>query len=166
MTTDVRHRRGFHLLEVMIAVAIVGILAALAIPSFLIRRTMNEITDAMTLADIAKPPIALAWAAIQDFPADNANAGLPAADKIVNQYITSVAIKDGAILITFGNSANQVINGKILTLRPAVVEDEPVVPITWICGNAAAPPKMTVKGVNKTNIPDLYLPYKCRTPGA
>ena len=85
------------------------------------------------------------------FPNDNETAGLPAADKIVNQFITSVEVKDGAILITFGNSANHVIKGKLLTLRPAVVEDAPVVPITWICGNAAAPDRMTLKGVNKTN---------------
>ena len=160
-----QRRKGFHLIEIMIAVAIVGILATLAIPSLLIRNTMHEITDASALADIVKPPIAQAWAGVQDFPVDNAGAGLPAADKIVNQYITSVAVKDGAILITFGNSANQVINGKVLTLRPAVVEDAPIVPITWICGNASAPPKMTIKGVNKTSIPDLYLPYNCRTPG-
>ena len=156
---------GFHLLEVMIAVAVVGVLLTLAIPSLLIRRTMNEISDAIPLADIAKPPIAQAWAAVQVLPNDNETAGLPPADKIVNQFITSVAVKDGAILITFGNSASQVIIGKVLTLRPAVVEDAPVVPVTWICGNAVAPDKMTIKGVNKTTIPDLYLPYRCRAPG-
>jgi type IV pilus assembly protein PilA len=160
-----RHRNGFHLVELMIVVAIVGILATLAIPSYLIRNTMHEITEAAAIADIAKPPIALAWAAVQDFPATNADAGLPVADKIVNRYVTSVAVKDGAILITFGNSANQVITGQVLTLRPAVVEDAPIVPVVWICGDAAAPDKMTIKGVNKTTIPEMYLPYNCRAPG-
>jgi len=116
----------------------------------------------LPLADIVKPPVALSWAMLQTFPADNAAAGLPVADKIVNNYISSVAIQGGAINITFGNKANGVIRGKILSLRPAVVEDAPIVPVTWVCGYATAPEKMTVKGENKTNLPPGYLPVRCR----
>ena len=47
-------------------------------------------------------------------------------------------------------------NGKVLTLRPAVVEEAPVVPVAWVCGSAEAPDKMTVKGKNETNIPDTF----------
>jgi type IV pilus assembly protein PilA len=50
----------------------------------------------------------------------------------------------------------------MLTLRPAVVEDAPVVPITWVCGYATAPDKMTIKGTNNTTVPAPYLPIKCR----
>jgi hypothetical protein len=77
--------------------------------------------------------------------------------------ITSVAIQNGAINITFGNKANNVILGKVLTLRPAVVEDAPIVPVTWVCGYATAPEKMTVKGENQTNIPPGLLPIRCRS---
>ena len=62
---------------------------------------------------------------LQTFPPDNATAGLPVADKIVNNAISSVAVQDGAIHVTFGNRANAVIAGKILTLRAAMVEDAP-----------------------------------------
>ena len=72
-------------------------------------------------------------------------------------------VQDGAIQITFGNSASGVINGKILTLRPAVVEDAPIVPVAWVCGNANPPEKMTVKGENRTDIPVNYLPLNCRS---
>ncbi len=160
-----RRHDGFTLMEMVAVLAVVGILATMAVPSYLNRMVREEIVAAAPLADIAKTPIALSWSTAQVFPPDNASAGLPPADKIVNNYISSVAVQDGAIQITFGNNAKGVIGGKILTLRPAVVEDAPIVPVTWVCGNANAPDKMTVKGENKTNIPVNYLPFNCQGSG-
>ena len=157
------HTRGFTLLEMMVVIGIVAILALMAIPTYQDKFIRDQIAEALPLADIAKPPVALSWAVLQTFPADNAAAGLPVAEKIVNNTIRSVAVQGGAIDITFGNKANKVILGKILTLRPAVVEDAPIVPVTWVCGYATTPEKMTVKGENKTNIPPGYLPIRCRS---
>ena len=154
--------RGFTLIELMVVVGILAILALLAIPTYQDKFVRDQIAEALPLADIVKPPVAASWALLQSFPADNAAAGLPVADKIVNNTISSVAIQGGAIHITFGNRANGAIRGKILTLRPAVVEDAPIVPVTWVCGYAAPPEKMTVKGENKTNLPPGYLPVRCR----
>ena len=156
------HRDGFSMIEVMVAVAIVAVLATLAIPNFTGSIVRDQIVSAVPLADIAKKPVAMSWAAVQAFPADNAAAGLPAPDKIVNNYISSVTIQDGAIQITFGNNVNRNIAGKILTLRPAVVEDAPIVPVAWVCGYAAVPGNMTAKGENRTDIPTGYLPVSCR----
>jgi type IV pilus assembly protein PilA len=156
------HTRGFTLLEMMVVIGVVAILALMAIPTYQDKFIRDQIAEALPLADIAKPPVVLSWAVLQTFPADNAAAALPIAEKIVNNYIKSVAIQNGAINITFGNKANNVILGKVLTLRPAVVEDAPVVPVTWVCGYATAPEKMTIKGENKTNIPPGYLPIRCR----
>ena len=153
---------GFTLVEMMVVIGIVAILALMAIPTYQDKFIRDQVAEALPLADLAKPPVALSWAVLQTFPADNAAAGLPVAEKIVNNYIKSVAIQNGAINITFGNKANNVILGKVLTLRPAVVEDAPVVPVTWVCGYATAPEKMTIKGENKTNIPPGYLPIRCR----
>lgn len=153
---------GFTLVEMMVVIVVIGILALMAAPNFQDTIVRNEIKEALPLADIAKQPVALAWAATQTLPRDNAEVLLPVAEKIVNNQISSVAIKDGAINITFGNRCNGVIKGKVLTLRPAVVEDAPVVPVTWVCGTAEAPDKMVVKGVNATNIPDTFLPFNCR----
>ena len=156
-----RHR-GFTLLELMVVVGVVAILALLALPTYQDKAIRDQIAEALPLADIAKPPVAMSWALLQNFPADNAAAGLPVAEKIVNNYISSVSIRAGAIDITFGNHAQGAIRGKILTLRPAVVEDAPIVPVTWVCGYATAPEKMTLKGENKTNLPPGWLPLKCR----
>ena len=153
---------GFSMMELVVAIAVVAILATLAVPSYLDKIVRDQIAEALPLADIAKIPIAGSWAALQSFPADNAAAGLPVPDKIVNNFVSSVAVRDGAIDLTFGNRASGVIKGKVLTLRAAVVEDAPIVPVTWVCGYAAAPGKMTVMSADKTNIPAVYLPLRCR----
>jgi type IV pilus assembly protein PilA len=150
------------MIEIMVAVAIIGILAALAMPGLQGSIVRDQVVAALPLADIAKKPVALSWASLQVLPVDNAGAGLPAPDKIVNNHISAVAVEDGAIQITFGNSASGVIAGKILTLRPAVVEDTPVVPVAWVCGYGTVPGNMTAKGENRTSIPAGYLPASCR----
>ena len=154
--------RGFTVLEMLVVVGVVATLALMSLPSFIEKTVRDQIAEALPLADIAKPPVALAWALAQALPADNAAAGLPPADKIVGNYVSSVAVQDGAINMTFGNRINSTLKGKVLTLRPAVVADAPAVPIAWVCGNAGVPDKMTVKGVNRTDVPAGYLPLKCR----
>jgi type IV pilus assembly protein PilA len=158
------HRHGFTMLEMAAVLAIIAILAIIAVPGFQDRIIRDQIVSAVPLADIVKAPIALSWATVQALPRDNAAAGLPSAEKIVNNYISAVSVHDGAIDITFGNSANGLIKGKILTLRPAIVADAPIVPVAWVCGNAGGPGQMTVKGENRTDIQANYLPLNCRAP--
>ena len=155
-------RAGFTLIEMMVVCAVIAILALTAIPSFQDSIVRDQINTALPLADIAKNPVAASWSVFQAFPPDNAAAGLPPADKIVSNHISSVLVENGALHITFGNRANGVIKDKILTLRPAVVEDAPVVPVAWVCGYAEPPDKMTAIGQNRTNIPARFLPFICR----
>jgi type IV pilus assembly protein PilA len=149
------------MLEMAIVLAVIAVLTLIALPGLGNRVIRQQITSALPLVDIAKAPVALSWATAQTFPADNAAAGLPPAEKIVNTYISAVAINNGAIDITFGNSANAPIRGKLLTLRPAVVTDAPIVPVTWVCASASVPGGMTVIGEDRTNIPVNYLPFSC-----
>ena len=154
--------RGFTLIEILIVIGVVAILALLALPNYSTRIIQEQIVEALPLADIAKPPVALGWAVTQTFPADNAAAGLPVPEKIVSNLVSSVSLEGGVINITFGNRANNQIVGKVLSIRPAVVEDSPIVPITWLCGFAPTPGKMSAKGMNKTTIPANQLPLRCR----
>jgi len=153
---------GFSMMELLVVLAIIAILALMAVPNFSEKIVRDQILEALPLADIAKAPIAAAWATGKTFPVDNESAGLPAADKIVNNFVSAVRVREGAIDLTFGNRAHAQIRGKVLTLRAAVVDEAPVVPVTWVCGHATAPDKMTLRGLNNTNIPKLYLPLKCR----
>jgi type IV pilus assembly protein PilA len=155
-------RRGFTMMEMMAVIAVIAILATLAVPSYLERIVRDQIKASLPLADIAKQPIATAWASTQSFPPDNAAAGLPVAEKIVSNYVSALTVRDGAIHLTFGNRASGAISGKVLSLRPAVVEDAPIVPVAWVCGSAEAPEKMRVTGANLTNIKDGLLPLECR----
>jgi len=154
--------RGFTMVEMMAVVAVITILALMAVPTYLDRIIRAQIETALPLADVAKKPIAEAWKTLLAFPDDNAAALLPAPDKIVNNHVSSLTVENGAIHLTFGNRANQNIQGKLLSLRPAIVEDAPVVPVNWVCGYAETPDKMTTKGTDRTNIPPEYLPPECR----
>ncbi len=150
------------MIEMMAAVAVIAILGTMALPSFMGRIVRQQIEASYSLADVAKKNIGTSWTSMQKLPVDNAEAGLPSADKMVNNYVSALSVQNGVINITFGNSAHSAIKGKVLTMRPAVVEDAPVVPVAWVCGKALGPDKMAVKGSDQTTVPDTYLPLDCR----
>lgn len=154
--------RGFTLIEMMVVVAVIAILALLMAPSYIDRLIRNQIGDALPLADIAKRPIEASWSLARALPADNASIGLPVPEKVVSNYVSSLSVEGGAIHMTFGNRAHNQIRGLILSLRPAIVTDAPVVPIAWVCGYAPVPGNMTAQGENRTDIPAAYLPPQCR----
>ena len=155
-------RHGFTLIELVVVMAIIAILALMAVPTFHDKYIREQVIEAMRLTDIAKAPIGIAWSTTKTFPDDNAAAGLPVADKVVSNYVKSLTVEAGAIHVVFGNQANGALRGKTLSLRPAVIEDAPIVPVAWVCGFAAAPEKMTVMAANKTDLPKSWLPVNCR----
>jgi type IV pilus assembly protein PilA len=154
--------RGFTLIELMVVLAVIAILALIAMPSFQDRIVREQIVEAVRWADFAKKSVAAAWTAAQTLPPDNAGAALPPADRIVSNHVRSVSVEAGAIHVSFGNQANGALQGKTLSLRPAIVEDAPIVPVSWVCGNAGPPERMTLQGANRTDIPARFLPVNCR----
>jgi len=146
----------------MVVVAIIAILALMAVPLYRDKYVREQVIEAMKLTEIAKGPIAAAWSATRTFPDDNAAAGLPVPDKVVGNFVKSLTVEAGAIHVVFGNQANGALRGMTLSLRPAVVEDAPIVPVAWVCGYAAVPEKMTALAANKTDLPKGWLPVNCR----
>lgn len=153
---------GFSVIEMMVVMAILVILAMIAVPSSLGRILKEQVAATVPWADAAKEPIASNWKNNKIMPADNAAAGLPSADKMVSNFVTSLVVENGAIHMTLGNKAHPKLQGKVLSIRPAVIEESTIVPVAWICGHAKAPTPMAVKGQDKTTIPDEYLPQSCR----
>ena len=157
----VKAPRGFTLIEVMVVVAIIAILAMMAVPNIQDKLVRDQIVEAAKWAEFVKTPVAASWATSKTLPADNTAAGLPAPDKIVSNLVSTVTIEAGVIHIQFGNHVNGAIKGKTLSLRPAVIEDSQVVPVAWVCARASAPTNMKVQGIDRTDLPDKYLPFNC-----
>lgn len=153
--------RGFTLIELMIVVAIISILATLALPSYQDRVIKAQVGEGLLLAEVAKHAMADYYAKYGKLPKNNASAGLPAAQKIVGNFVSAIAVTDGVINITLGNRANKHAVGKVLTLRPAIVADAKIVPIAWVCGYASVPNGMAVAGKNITSLPEYHLPLDC-----
>ena len=160
----IRTATGFTLIELMIVIAIIASLATMAVPSFQDRVIRTQVSEGLGLAEFAKQAVASQFAKTHSFAKNNLAAGLPPADHIVGNYVSAIEVKDGALLLTFGNQSNRNLAGKRLSLRPATVDGYPQVPISWVCGTAIVPEKMTAHGVDETSMPAIHLPLDCR-PG-
>ena len=153
---------GYTLIEMMIVVAIMGILATMATPSFQERVIRAQVGEALALSEFAKESIANYYRVNKRMPKNNTEAGLPPPDKIMGNHVVSLEVNDGAINVRFGNRVNKNANGKILSIRPAVVAAFPQVPIAWNCGTAEAPASMKTFGTNQTTLQGYFLPVDCR----
>lgn len=162
MSRSCRLHRGFTLIEVVVVMAVLAILALMAAPNLTDRVVRKQVTETLEHVAFARQAVATKHALTGTFPADNEEAGLPPADRIVGTFLSSVTVDDGVLHLVFGNGANGALAGKRLSLRPAAVPDYPQVPVVWVCAGAAVPDKMEVQGTDATDIPALHLPPGCR----
>lgn len=145
-----------------IVLAVIAILGAIAIPAMQDTALKKQVKEGLALADVAKKGVQLAYSLTGDMPANNAAAAIPPRDKIVGNMVNDVNVDGGAITLTFGNNASKAIEGKHVTLRPAIVVGEPAVPIAWICHVLPVPAGMELRGRDETDIPPNHLPVECR----
>jgi type IV pilus assembly protein PilA len=153
-------QQGFTLIELMIVVAIIGILAAIAIPAYQDYTIRAQVSEGAVLADGVKTPLAEFWNNAGHFASTAASAGLPSnPGSIVGKYVSSVnAADNGLIVVTYSSSTPQAANSKIngMQLVYSAYASSTQGSITWNC-------KANAGGSAKTNIPDKWLPQVCRS---
>ena len=137
-----RKQQGFTLIELMIVIAIIGILAAIAIPAYQDYTIRAKVSEGLNLAGGAKTAVAETYQSNGSFPVSNKAAGLPTDTSITGNYVKSVTVKSsGAIAVAYSFTP---VTGT-LTLTPTANSGS----ITWKCS------------VN--NIANKYLPSNCRS---
>jgi type IV pilus assembly protein PilA len=158
-------QKGFTLIELMIVVAIIGILAAIAIPAYQDYTIRAQVSEGLQLTSGAKAAVTEVYAQTGNMPADRTGAGMTATDTDTKgKYVSSVNVANGAIVVTFGGNANALISGNTIQLTPYVSADRSV---AWRCGNADAPagtalPTGVVPVYAAGTILAKYMPASCR----
>ncbi|ENU45140.1 pilin [Acinetobacter sp. ABJ_C1_1] len=165
-------QKGFTLIELMIVVAIIGILAAIAIPAYQDYTVRAQVTEGLNVAGGVKTAVNDYFADVGDWPANiqaavcgkNATkvcAGGTNTDYKGN-YVTQVDVTNGGVDITYGNKANtNALATKVLSLIPG---SDTAKNVTWVCGNASTPKGVTLAttATNNTTIDAKYLPGSCK----
>jgi type IV pilus assembly protein PilA len=150
---------GFTLIEIMIVVAIIAILASIAIPAYQNYTIRAQVTEGLSLSSGWKTAIAEFYANTGAWPSQTDLSGTSPSN---GNYVTSVTVNSGVIVIQYGGQANQAINNQYLTLVPYTTASDDIL---WQCGLAPAPggtPASVPAGVSTTLAPQ-QLPAPCRS---
>lgn len=142
-------QKGFTLIELMIVIAIVGVLAVVALPAYQDYTARAQMSEALTLAEGQKSAVVEYYSDKGTFPADNAAAGIAAASTITGKYVASVTVATAndkaTITATMKSSGvNKDIKGKTLVLEGSQNAGS----FDWTC--------------KKGTVDDKFLPSSCR----
>ncbi len=140
-------QQGFTLIELMIVVAIIGILAAIAIPAYQDYTVRAQVSEGLNLGAGAKTAVTEFFQDRGAWPINNTQAGIDATPtNIKGKYVLSVTVTTpGIVTVVYGIDAHAtLLKGKNITLTPFNAGGS----VTWTCAS--------------TSLPDKHLPAACR----
>jgi len=158
-------QKGFTLIELMIVIAIIGILAAIAIPAYQNYTIRSQVTEGLSLADGWKTSISEFYAQHGTFPGGSDVSGTATSIAVTGatagKYVGAISVvAGGEIVITYtGSQVNTKLSGGILGLNPGLDGNNDVI---WVCGTNTAPSGVTTSGpTSSTTVSAAYLPSSC-----
>lgn len=161
-------QKGFTLIELMIVVAIIGILAAIAIPAYMNYTIRAQVSEGLNMADSWETAIAEFYSNNGSWPAGVSQNGtsttiaMPSGTASSGKYVSALTVgAGGTVEITFGNQANAKLTNLQLAIYPATDSNNDII---WVCGTAAPPSGATAApgAVSSfTNTDAAYLPASC-----
>ncbi len=138
-------QQGFTLIELMIVVAIIGILASMAIPAYQTYTIRAQIAEGLQIAGPIQHAVAEYNVDFGGFPSDNDEAAVYAPEQYSSSFVSTISVADEVISIEFGNDAHSQISGETVTLTATAMGGS----LRWQCASGGV-------------IPDSYLPGVCR----
>ncbi|EMS6573647.1 pilin, partial [Neisseria gonorrhoeae] len=124
-------QKGFTLIELMIVIAIVGILAAVALPAYQDYTARAQVSEAILLAEGQKSAVTEYYLNNGEWPEDNDKAGVASSDKIKGKYVQKVEVAKGVVTAQMASTGvNKEIQGKKLSLWAKRQDGS----VKWFCG--------------------------------
>ncbi|HEZ1543875.1 TPA: pilin [Neisseria meningitidis] len=159
-------QKGFTLIELMIVIAIVGILAAVALPAYQDYTARAQVSEAILLAEGQKSAVTEYYLNHGIWPGDNNSAGVATSTDIKGKYVEKVEVKNGVVTATMLSSGvNNEIKGKKLSLWAKRQAGS----VKWFCGQPVTRDNATATDVaaaaaaaNDKKIDTKHLPSTCR----
>jgi type IV pilus assembly protein PilA len=160
-------QKGFTLIELMIVIAIIGILAAIAIPAYQNYTIRSQVTEGLSLADGWKTAVSEYFAQNGSFPTGATTSGGTGNIAVTNlttagKYVGNITlVTGGQIQVKYnGPQVNGKLNGQLLTLTPGLDPNQDVI---WVCGTAATPSNVSLGGgsTSASTVSAAFLPTAC-----
>ncbi|HEZ5180425.1 TPA: pilin [Neisseria meningitidis] len=158
-------QKGFTLIELMIVIAIVGILAAVALPAYQDYTARAQVSEAILLAEGQKSAVTEYYLNHGEWPGNNSSAGVASSSKIKGKYVKEVEVKNGVVTATMASSnVNNEIKGKKLSLWAKRQDGS----VKWFCGQPVTRDANATNDAVKADtgtakkIDTKHLPSTCR----
>ncbi|MBH5965108.1 pilin [Neisseria meningitidis] len=156
-------QKGFTLIELMIVIAIVGILAAVALPAYQDYTARAQVSEAILLAEGQKSAVTEYYLNHGEWPSNNTSAGVATSTDIKGKYVKEVKVANGVITATMlSTGVNKEIQGKKLSLWAKRQAGS----VKWFCGQpvtrAAKAKDDVTAATGNGNIDTKHLPSTCR----